>query len=721
MSSRRNTVRRARSDEDDDDSTHDSSDDSGGDDMEERGFEGSAEEQLLRIQATPVRVVGRAPAASAAAAAAADDADDAIVMIGQLPRHLLPMHGIGVGNAPNSSLSVVPVVDEDDAPRVKRVTAQDLNVISKFFDQPHWSPYTERHRHIAYMPWNQPPWSTWPHAHSVRNNARGYTERASLWDYVAGSWDKQRMPRRDPDDEIGPQPWQEVADMVYLGQNAVDWGRSLPILSGIHRAFYDEGELEKLGEEDQYDTDNLFDVPAYVDRRRQADVRKRMLVMTIPNVVDAGRRMENNQQAQTVHTWAVMPTLTVSAVDVSYASNPFMVADQPMDMERANKRGFGYNRSAHFSTFTSIYGSVEHERQLFAVSLNRMMLSCLMEQAILYGPVMSLSRDIMPRDYSNFSRECMKMWYGGTVGLEHEARYATGSPNRHTHLLQFRRVSCGIIRENWQRERWLWLFSSYKEERNNLYSTLRHQIPDGAPVLQLSKHAYNLCMLLLPLRWQSELHECMRMVRQSIAADNYRPTQMSGVDDDDEIVYRYVPRETRAAHAEITSDNALKYASVACVAISMQAAATAYGTYPGLTEAEVVRREAANEEDDEPLDYYTFFTRLLGPDALAANQATPRSAERGAYESESVVVGPRTGTSGGPIYYEEVRSHLPERDVSAEDEFAASLKEIIAMLQRYRRKHKTYAESMYWCLFPMSRKQQYTHAEISAMLVKRRA
>ena len=719
MSYNRNTVRRARSDEDDDDTSFDSSDYAGSDDMEEGGYEGSAEEQLLRIQAIPVRIARGAPAASAAAAAATDDDED-LRMIDQLPRRRLPMHGIGVGNAPNSSLSLVAADDAGDAPRVKRATAQDLNVITKFFDQPHWSPYTERHTHIAQMPWYQPPWATWPHAQSVRNNARAYPERANLWDYVAASWDKQRMPRLDPDDEVGLQPWQEVAHMVYLGQNAVDWGRNLSILSGTYQAFYDEGELEELGKETTYDTDNLFDVPAYVDRYRQADVRRRMLMSNIRRAVDDSTPVRTNRVAQAVHTWGVVPTLTASAEGVAYARNPFMVADQPLDMRRANARGFRYNRSVHISTFNSIYGSVEYERQLYVVSINKMMLSCLMEQAILYGPIMSLDRDIMPHDYRDFSRECMKLWYGGTVGLEHESRYTTGSPDQHTHLLQFRRVSCSIIRENWQRERWLWLFAGYKEEHSDLYSKVRHQIPDGAPVLQLSKNAFNLYMLLLPVRWQSEFHEYLRIVRQSITADHYHPIRMTGFDDDDEILYAYMAQDTRVEVAQAASDSALKYASMACVAISMQVAATAYGTYPGLTEAEAARREAAAEEDEEPLDYYTFFTRLLGPDALAANLATPRPEARGAYVEERVVVAPRpTSDSGGPMYFEKVRSYLPERNVSAEDEFVASLKEIIAMLQRYRRKHKNYAESMYWCLFPMSRQRQYTHAEISAMLVNR--
>ena len=426
--------------------------------------------------------------------------------------------------------------------------------------------------------------------------------------YVFEQWKNAGLPTVDVRDSVRhPQPWQEVVQMLVRGDNAVDWGRSLILLSAIGGQLVWADELRSSTEQPVYDAGNLFPVESYLDSSKDvgaAFLRLEQLVQETP-----GRDADAIGTAVDVVQWDIINEDKMSQLERVYAKHPFAPSDREVEMDEAQSMQFAYNSVLERRVFMGIYGNIEKCRQVGIARLNKMLIACVAENAILYGPAMPLSAAYLgSRDEGEslepYARACMKLWYGGTVWLQEAGDYDTLAGDR-VDLLEFRRQSTTLLQRNWEAARLyaMGVMARCYMRGDQGVMQKRAEMDISAPARRLSPLAFAVYQAMLPFRWGQAIRAYSEHLRLRISADHYRPIMMTDGDEDSDDVYFW--SRDRSGSAAGTEASIQRVARVMCGHMSLQAAATVFGTH-----ADVV--SAGGSTYRMPLRYGIVFRQLFG-------------------------------------------------------------------------------------------------------------
>lgn len=418
-------------------------------------------------------------------------------------------------------------------------------------------------------------------------------------------------------------------------------------------------------------------------------------------------------RARRLYQFGVLSVGQMNEVEAAYSVNPFT----PIDTTDADRSVSGQPVNAGMSvhTYASVFGPLERMRQDYIAAVNKTLVAALMEQCVLYGPVMPVDPQSLSSVHSNgINTLFYRLWACGTPGLLHKDMYSHTQVQRGTdgpggdelgneeEDVWYRQRTIAVIRQNWETQRVFCvrkLMDIYARQMRRIAdATPPIAIPWTGPALKLSPKARTLYMALLPINWMDVLHRNLLMLRGHLSQYHYTPCASYCREEPEALVFdtqgpwaaptapqpsvpTWEMRRTQAQCAVISTEEI-------CQLLSLQAAATAYGQHP--------------MGDRGGFD--VFFARLFGRHVLDV-----------ARKYKPFMPGVAVGTEGAAVDTGDkidTVMEIPQPDLDLD--FVEALREVLALLTLHSDPRDTYSAAMYRLLF--NGPTQLTAGAIHAMM-----
>lgn len=422
-------------------------------------------------------------------------------------------------------------------------------------------------------------------------------------------WDDARLPKQGRYHQIHEYWWRQVENIVQRGLTSMDWSNSIYAMQELQekRGNPNVEAHQKL----PYNASRIFDVPSYSTAVSEVLVQRRDLT-TVVQSVDLRHGDYFDDPFGGVMTFGISGT-RFTPLQVVYISRPVMPGDVSLDDAaiRTNKP----NREVDHQSYISLVAPLENARQKYIASVNKVLISGLMETAILYGPTMAVSRGAFDTDPSvrHLGPLFLKYWQYGTVWSAKDDMLVDSTDD----AVELRRKSIWLISENWRRARLAALYSMYKNaltQRRADGTTLADcigRLSSGARARKLTPNGRAAYCALLPYTWSVTARTASQDLRHDLQADHYRPVAAHTLDGGENMVYN---DRDRTAEASVYSRSALQSAETLCAIISTQAAVSTFGGTPQFPNLNVNQQYTGFRVD--VINYDRFMAQVFGHDII---------------------------------------------------------------------------------------------------------